>query len=153
MLCDHLSKCLPEDATLITDSGSIELILPNNFDFRNERRIIHPSSQGSMGFALPAAVGSYFSDQSPTYVIVGDGSIMMNLQELETIAKFKLPINIFIISNGMYGIIRKRQKELFRKRKIGVDPETGVSAPSFKKLADAFGFEYRHIKNNEELIS
>jgi acetolactate synthase I/II/III large subunit len=151
-LCDELSLRLPEDSNLVTDSGSIELIFPNNFDYRNKRRAIHPSSQGAMGFALPAAVGSFFANNKPTYVIVGDGSIMMNLQELQTISHFNLPITIFIINNNMYGIIRKRQKELFRKRKIGVDPSTGVSAPSFRKLADTFGFDYKIIRNNGELF-
>jgi acetolactate synthase I/II/III large subunit len=151
-LCNDLSIRLPNDATLVTDSGSIELIFPNNFDYRNKRRAIHPSSQGCMGFALPAAVGSFFANNRPTYVVVGDGSIMMNLQELQTISHFNLPITIFIINNNMYGIIRKRQKELFRKRKIGVDPSTGVSAPSFRKLADTFGFDYKIIRNNGDLL-
>jgi acetolactate synthase-1/2/3 large subunit len=153
VLSDHLSAHLPEDSTLVTDSGSIELIFPNNFDYRSNRRAIHPSSQGAMGFAIPAAIGSYFANSNPTYVVVGDGSIMMNLQELQTIAQFNIPITIFVINNNMYGIIRKRQKELFRKRKIGVDPSTGVSSPSFKDLANTFGFDYQFIENNKELYT
>ena len=76
---------------------------------------------------------------------------MMNIQELQTISEFNLPITIFIVNNDMYSIIRKRQKELFRKRKIGVDSSTGVSSPSFKKIADTFGFDYQIIRNNGEV--
>jgi len=152
-LSNQLSSLLPNDAVIVTDSGSIELIFPNNFDFRKNRRAIHPSSQGAMGYALPAAIGSYFSDKKPTYIIVGDGSIMMNIQELQTISEFNLPITIFIVNNDMYSIIRKRQKELFRKRKIGVDSSTGVSSPSFKKIADTFGFDYQIIRNNGDLFA
>jgi acetolactate synthase I/II/III large subunit len=152
-LSSELNKLLPDNAVLVTDSGSIELIVPNNFNFCDNRRSIHPSSQGAMGYALPAAIGSYFADKKPTYAIVGDGSIMMNIQELQTISHFLLPITIFIVNNNMYSIIRKRQKELFRKRKIGVDPETGVSAPSFKKIAETFKFDYKTIKNNKDLFN
>ena len=152
-LSDVLSAILPEDASLITDSGFIEVILPTNIKFGFQQRSIHPVSQGAMGFALPAAVGTYFSAKKDIYVVVGDGSIMMNLQELETIKSNKIPAKIIVINNNVYGIIRRRQQDLFRRRTIGTDPSNGVTVPDFNKIAFAFDFEYTKIDNKIDLPS
>jgi len=146
-----LSETLPEDASVVTDSGLIELILPTNLNFRNKRRCIHPASQGSMGYALPAIVGAYFSSGGPVISVVGDGSIMMNLQELQTISFLQIPAKIFVINNNAYAIIRKRQKDLFRRRTIGTDPQNGVGCPDFSKIADAFGYSFQKIENADDL--
>lgn len=146
-----LSKTLPEDASVVTDSGLIELILPSNFNFRNKRRCIHPASQGSMGYALPAIVGAYFSFGGPVISVVGDGSIMMNLQELQTISYLHIPAKIFVINNNAYAIIRKRQKDLFRRRTIGTGPNDGVGCPDFSKVADTFGFKFKKIEHAHNL--
>lgn len=90
--------------------------------------MLHPASQGCMGVALPAAMGAYFACGHPVTTINGDGSIMMNLQELQTIAYNKMPIRIVVVNNNVYSVIWKRQKELFRRRTIGTNPEDGVSA-------------------------
>ena len=104
-----------------------------------------------MGYALPAAIGSYLASQKQTIAIIGDGSIMMNLQELQTISYHKLPIKIFIINNNCYAVIRKRQQDLFRTRTIGTDFENGISCPDFKKIADCFNFKYKKIYSSSEL--
>ena len=98
-----------------------------------------------MGFALPAAIGAQFSTSDPVLAVIGDGSIMMNLQELESIRYHKLPIKIIVINNNVYSIIRRRQRDLFRKRTIGTDPSNGVSCPDFSKVAECFGLHYIQI--------
>jgi acetolactate synthase-1/2/3 large subunit len=150
-LTEALSKALPEKCTLVTDSGFIEVIVPTNFIFGNSQRSIHPISQGAMGFALPGAIGTHFASNQPVFVVVGDGSVMMNLQELQTIIHNKIPVKIIIINNNVYGIIRRRQSELFRGRVIGVDPNNGVSCPNFEKIALAFGLKYQLIEKKESL--
>jgi len=70
---------------------------------------------------------------------------MMNLQELETIQSNQLVVKIFVLNNDVYGVIRRRQHDLFRGRTIGVDGLNGVTCPEFNKVADAFGFTYRKI--------
>lgn len=146
-----LSSTLPERCSIVTDSGFIEVILPTNFSFGNGQRSIHPISQGAMGFALPGSIGAHYASKEPVYVVVGDGSIMMNLQELQTIIHNKIPVKIIVINNNVYGIIRRRQVELFRGRTIGTDPDNGVSCPDFDKVATAFGFKYQLIKGKEGL--
>ncbi|MBM4230909.1 MAG: thiamine pyrophosphate-binding protein [Gammaproteobacteria bacterium] len=141
-----LNRILDDDAVVVTDSGLIEVILPSNLDYGPNRRAIHPVSQGAMGFSVPAALG--VADQGhQTVVVVGDGSIMMNLQELETIRAQKLPVKIVVINNNVYSIIRRRQKELFRNRTIGTDPENGVTVPSFERVANLFGFSFFKVQD------
>lgn len=150
-LTEVLSEHTPPNYCIATDSGFIELILPSNFKFKNGQKAIHPIAQGAMGYSLPAAIGAYFSTKNPVVVVVGDGSIMMNIQELQTIKHHKLPIAIIVVNNDVYGIIRRRQKDLFRRRLIGVDPDTGVSCPNYEKIAIAFELNYVRIQNKIEL--
>lgn len=147
-----LSKKLNKDAVVITDSGFIEVILPTNINFSPSRRAIHPISQGSMGFALPAILGVHnLNKERQILCVVGDGSIMMNLQELQTISHHKIKAKIIIINNDIYSIIRRRQKELFRNRTIGTGILDGVSVPNFKKVASSFNFEYFSCNNTKNL--
>lgn len=141
-----LSSKLNNDAIVITDSGLLEVILPSNLDFGDKRRAIHPVSQGSMGFAIPAVLGVADAGKQ-IVVVVGDGSFMMNMQELETIRAHKIPVKLIVVNNNVYSIIRRRQRELFRNRTIGTDPGNGVTVPSFKKIAELFEFEYACIEN------
>ena len=150
-LAEALSASLPDDAVLLSDAGLEELIIPSNVVFSGERRCIHPTSQGAMGYALPAAIGAYYSSGKPVVAVIGDGSAMMNLQELATVDFNKLPIKILVISNNVYSVIRKRQKELFRTRTTGTDPENGVGTVDFAKAAECFGLKYVHIAEDSGL--
>jgi acetolactate synthase-1/2/3 large subunit len=149
-LTHALSSKLDEDAIVITDSGLIEVILPSNLDFGASRRAIHPVSQGAMGFALPAVLG-VGGEGRQVVVVLGDGSFMMNMQELETIRAQRIPVKLIVINNNVYSIIRRRQKELFRNRTIGTDPANGVTVPDFEKVAGLFGLEYQRIEDIEGL--
>ena len=150
-LADRLSDLLPTPSTLVTDSGLAEVILPSNVRFKNGISCIHPASQGAMGFALPAAIGAQNATDNLVLAVIGDGSIMMNLQELQSIFYHNLPIKIIVINNNVYSIIRRRQRDLFRKRTIGTDPENGVSCPDFAKVADCFGLQYFRISSVDKL--
>jgi acetolactate synthase-1/2/3 large subunit len=150
-LADRLSGLMPARTTLVTDSGLTEVILPSNIHFRDGADCIHPASQGAMGFALPAAIGAQHATDGIVLTIIGDGSIMMNLQELESIRYQCLPIKMIVINNNVYSIIRRRQRDLFRKRTIGTDPSNGVSCPDFAKVANCFGIHYQRIETVEAL--
>lgn len=152
-LADRLSVLLPRPSTLVTDSGLVEVILPSNIRFSDGIKCIHPVSQGAMGFALPAAIGAQHATPHTVLAVIGDGSIMMNLQELESIRYQELPIKIIVINNNVYSIIRRRQRDLFRKRTIGTDPDNGVSCPDFAKVAECFGLHYLRIDGVNELDS
>lgn len=150
-LADVLSDILPIDATCLSDAGLEELIIPTTIRFRQGQRCIHPVSQGTMGFALPASIGVYFAGGKQIVAIIGDGSVMMNLQELQTIYYYKIPVKIIIVNNNCYAVIRNRQLELFRERVIGTDPANGISCPDFAKVASCFGLGYIKISSSGEL--
>jgi acetolactate synthase-1/2/3 large subunit len=152
-LGETLSELLADESVCVTDSGLAELILPTTIEFKKNQHCIHPVSQGAMGYALPAAIGAYYAKEQQTVVIVGDGSIMMNLQELQTIDYNKLPIKVLVINNDGYAVIRKRQQDLFRTRTIGTDQGNGLSCANFKKVADCFNMQYELIETTDDLSS
>lgn len=152
-LAAELGPAMASNSVLVTDSGLTELILPTNIRFRQDQRCIHPFSQGAMGYALPAAVGAALGSSRPIVVAVGDGSIMMNIQELQTIYHHKLNIKIIITNNDAYAVIRKRQADLFRGRTIGTDSSNGVSCPNYENVAAGFGIPYSKIQTRNELIT
>tara|TARA_B100000925_G_scaffold73535_1_gene51546 strand:- start:6519 stop:8324 length:1806 start_codon:yes stop_codon:yes gene_type:complete len=151
-LAEILGKITPDNSTILTDSGLNEVIIPSNMPFSDRVNCIHSASQGAMGFALPASIGAQVSSPDRLVIpIIGDGSIMMNLQELETIRCNNLPIKLIVINNNVYSIIRRRQKDLFRTRTIGTDPSNGVTVPNFSEIANCFDFKYVKIENIDEL--
>lgn len=116
-----------------------------------EQRVLTNYTCGSMGYDIPAAIGGAIASGKKVYCITGDGSVMMNLQELQTIVHNDLPINLVIFSNNGYGAIRQTSKNFFDGAYIGCTPDTGVSFPDFEKIADTFGFEYRKCETNSQV--
>lgn len=152
-LAKVLSDKISKDDIIITDAGLEELIIPTNMTFKDRQRCLHPVNQGAMGYALPASTGAVLASNKNTVVITGDGSIMMNLQELQTISHNKLPIKIIIINNNCYAVIRKRQMDLFRTRTVGTDNSNGISCPDFEKVAKCFNLKYMKINTTNELTT
>lgn len=150
-LADYLTEVLPDNAVFVCDAGLEELIMPTTIAFGRQQNCIQPVAQGCMGYALPASFGAYLATLRPVVAVIGDGSVMMNLQEFQTIAYNKFPVKIIIVNNNCYAVIRKRQKDLFRTRTIGNDSSDGVSCPDFAKVAECFGLKYVHISNTKEL--
>ncbi len=151
VLAEALSHTLDKEAVFVTDAGLEELITPTTISFKAQQICIQPASQGAMGYALPAAIGAWYARKGQVVLVIGDGSIMMNIQELQTIVHNNIPIKIIIVNNNCYSVIRKRQKDLFRTRTIGTDFGNGVSCPDFEKIALCFGIKYIKIENEQEL--
>lgn len=106
---------------------------------------------GSMGYDLPAAVGAAVALKRQVFCVTGDGSIMMNLQELQTIKQYNLPVKVIVFSNDGYNAIRQTSKNFFNGVCIGCTEETGVSFPEFKDIASAFGLKYMMCNCNNDL--
>lgn len=150
-LAEALGNGLKDNTIVTTDAGMAELIFPSGMDLREGHRFIHPASQGAMGAALPLSIGAQIQSGYEVVSVNGDGSIMMNLQELQSISYLNLPIKVFVINNNCYAVINKRQKDLFRRRTIGTNQDDGVSCPDFQKVAEAFDMPYVKIDNSEDL--
>lgn len=116
-----------------------------------KQRVLTNYTCGSMGYDLPAAIGAAVAAKKSVICVTGDGSIMMNLQELQTIKQYNLPIKIIVFSNNGYGAIRQTCKNFFNNTYIGCTKESGVSFPNFKKLAETFEYLYRCCNNNLEI--
>ena len=148
---DRLTNHLKDDAVVLTDAGLEEVIVPSVIGFKDGQRCLHPASQGCMGVALPASMGAWYSCGHDVVAVIGDGSVMMNLQEMQTISANNMGIKIIIINNKVYSVIRTRQVELFRNRTIGTNPENGVTTPDFKDVAQCFKIPYIKINHIDEL--
>lgn len=112
------------------------------------QRIFWNSGCAAMGYDLPAAIGACLANnKKPVYCITGDGSIMMNLQELQTIKHYKLPIKIFILNNGGYRSLEMTQENYFKGDYIGCNKKSGVSFPKWKRIAEAFELRYYNYKD------
>ena len=116
-----------------------------------DQRLFHNSGCASMGYELPAAVGAHHATGKSIICIAGDGSIMMNLQELASIGGMRLPIKIFLLNNRGYHSIRQTQSNYFPDNPIGCGVESGLSFPDFQQLCNAFGLAYYRTNSEPDL--
>ena len=151
---NYLSNQLKEKSLTVVSNGSACVVGSHNYEIKKDARFLINSAIASMGYGLPAAIGACIAaDRRETICLEGDGSIMMNLQELQTVLTNQLPIKIFLINNQEYHSIRQTQTNLFGDHtKIGIGPESGdLSFPSYEKLAVAFGYPYYAAHSNAEM--
>lgn len=150
---DILNRYLKEDSVVVTDAGATTEIPMQALNFTGRKqRYLGSASQCEMGYALPASVGASRARKSKeVFCIVGDGSLQMNIQELQTIVTQKLPVKIFVWNNGGYGTIKGHQKSIFKGRFVGVDAASGTAFPDLSKIAYAYNIEYRKVSTLHEL--
>ncbi|MCR4771776.1 MAG: thiamine pyrophosphate-binding protein [Oscillospiraceae bacterium] len=151
--CRALNGRLRRDSAVITSAGTPADIVMLSLKFSDVgQRYLGGDAQCEMGDELPAAIGaSIAKGRGETLCIVGDGSLQMNIQELQTILTQKLPIKIFVWNNGGYASIRGHQRSVFHGRFLGVDPASGTVFPELKKIADAYGYPYFRADKLKEL--
>ncbi len=148
---DKLFNKLENTDRIICGNGSACVITFQACKIKQGQRMFTNSGCAAMGYGLPAAVGVAVSDNSKrTICLDGDGSVMMNIQELATIAYNKLNIKLIIINNDGYHSIRQTQTNLFNPPFIGIDGKSGICFPDFSKVADAFGLEYFKFNSEEK---
>lgn len=147
---DLLSRRLPKQAVTVVSNGSCSVVGSQTYYIKENDRFLINCGISSMGYGLPAAIGACIANNKEQVICLeGDGSLMMNLQELQTVATNKLPIKLFVINNGGYHQIRQTQNNIFHNGLIGVGPESqDLGFPDFAKLSEAFGIEYMRIDNN-----
>ena len=141
----------PENKITIVSSGSIITNVWHMIKIKkNDKYII--SSQGDMGFELTAAIGAAIAQKDKMIVpIFGEGSLQLNIQELQTIVHHKLPIKMLVFNNGSHGATKMTQTNFFTNL-YGVNAETGISFPDTEKICFAYGIKYIGIRKNAELV-
>ena len=145
-IIEKLSELTRGDAVVVTDVGQHQMWVAQYYKFNHPRTNITSGGLGTMGFALPAAIGAAFAvKDKPILCVTGDGGFQMNMQELATAAYNKLPIKIFIINNSFLGMVRQWQ-ELFHAEKYSFT-DLSDSNPDFVKLAEAFDIKAYSVSN------
>lgn len=153
LFAHKLSQYTKSTDTIVTgSSGRVCGILNLAFERKEEQVEIGAMGLGSMGFALPAAIGACIAtNKNRTITLEGDGSLQHNLQELALIGEYKLPLKLFILNNNGYASIITMQKNHFKGNFVACDKETGVYIPSHQKLAELYGLSYYKIVGNDDI--
>ena len=148
-----LSKNLTGNETIVTGNGTAYTTTFQALKLRAGNRLFGNVGCASMGYGLPAAIGAAFAESADRDIIclTGDGSIQMNLQELQTIVNYQLPVKIFIFDNSGYLSISNTQKNFFNGNFVGSRNESGVICPDMAKIAAAYGLKSFTLKNHNEL--
>ena len=166
LFVERLADRLEERDVVVCANGSACVVAIQAFAFKRDQRMLVNSGTAGMGFDLPASVGAAFArratrdegssesaigPQARVVCLVGDGSIQMNIQELQTIVQHQLPIKIFVFNNDGYASIRQTQDNLFAGRRIGEGPGSGVTFPDLVRVAEAYGIPAVRISHRHEL--
>ena len=114
-------------------------------------RVIGTHGLGSMGFGVPAAIGAHYATGKQIICIEGDGSLTMNLQELQVLLSNELPICIIVLNNNGYASIRNTQDKLFKREQFGSGPSSGLELPNNIDIASTFGLNYHMITDETQL--
>lgn len=149
---DKLSQHMPADEVLVVSCGTSRVAGTQAFRVKEGQRFITNSQTASMGYGLPACVGVARGYDGAITLVTGEGSLMMNLQELQTLATNHVPVRIFLIDNEGYHSIRQTQKNFFGGRPVGIGPESGdLGFPDMALIARAFGYHYAECLTNDTM--
>jgi len=147
-----LSKNLKNDATIITDCGGNLTWTIQGLSLKRGQRLFSAMGNSPMAYSFPASIGASLAlDKKEVICIIGDGGFQMNIQELQTLKHYNLPIKIFILNSRSYAIIKQFQEENFSSNFIATEPEGDYSTPDFVNVVRAYGLPTLQIKNNNQL--
>ena len=150
-LIDSLFQKLKPNEIVVCADGTACVVTFQAAKIKKGQRIYHNSGCASMGYEIPAAIGAFNASKQEVICIAGDGSLMMNLQELSIIGSKNLPIKIFLLNNDGYHSIRQTQKNYFPNSPVGCGVESGLPFPNFKELAKGFNIKYFYSDNELSL--
>mgnify|MGYP001583400661 CR=1 FL=1 len=139
---EELTSQLPEGATLVAANGTACVAMFQAGIVKRNQRMFWNSGCAAMGYDLPAAIGASFArNKGEVVCLAGDGSLQLNMQELETVVYHDLPIKLFVLNNGGYISIKQTQDSFFGGHYVACDSSSGIGFPDFRKVASAYGFK------------
>jgi acetolactate synthase-1/2/3 large subunit len=149
---DSLYRVMDSSSIVIGDAGSVYYVISQASRVKQGQRVIVPAGLGTMGLSLPLGIGAFYASKDVTVIAVtGDGSLQMNIQELQTVFHNQIPLKLFVISNGGYLTIKHTQENFFSSRFIGAGPDSGVSFPDLCDIAKAYKIPYASITVKDDL--
>ena len=144
-----LSRFVDDDAIICVDVGQNQVIAVQTFAVKSSQQFLCSAGLGCMGYSLPAAIGAYYAGNGRQVVSInGDGGLQMNMQELETISRERLPVKVIVVHNNCLGLIRKLQERIFDGRYYA--SVNGFSCPDLEKIADAYAFDYYKVESLDD---
>jgi acetolactate synthase-1/2/3 large subunit len=146
---EQLSKVLPKDHHVVTSDGSANVVTMQVMDLTGNQRLITNTGCAPMGYGLPAAIGA--ATHNKIVCIEGDGSLHLNVHELQTMKHYNLPIKLIVINNDGYLSIKVSQKTFFNGNYVASEKNSGVSFPNYEKLIKAYDLPYFNITNNDNI--
>ena len=153
LLIDKISKFSKENDVFVSDAGGTYYATSQAIQLRKKnQRYIPSSAMATMGFSLPGAIGiSVATEKNRVIALTGDGSFQQNIQELQTLVEYDLPVKLFVLNNDGYESIRTSQKNYFENRFLGESSKSGISFPDTEKIANAYGIKFVKITKTEEM--
>ena len=146
----QLSQVSKEAAVYVVDVGQHQMWAAQSLELSPEQQFVTSGGMGSMGFALPAAIGTVFAvNLKPVIVIAGDGGFQSNIQELQTVVRNQLPLKIIVLNNKCHGMVRQFQESLFEGRYQST--LWGYSAPNFASIASSYGISSKTILSEKDV--
>ncbi|MFA5032618.1 MAG: thiamine pyrophosphate-binding protein [bacterium] len=152
-LVETLSKLLTNNDVIIPgSSGSCSEITLQAFKVKKGQRVFNSPGLGAMGFGLPASIGACIaSGKKRTICLIGDGGLQHNIQELELLKRYQLPIKLFVLNNNAYASIRTTQNRYFNGNLVACDPSSGLTLPDTIKISNAYGLKTFKINNQDKM--
>ena len=145
---NHLSIQTKGEAIVVTDVGQHQMTTSRYYKYKNPRTNVTSGGAGTMGFALPAAMGAKLGiPEKQVVAVIGDGGYQMTVQELGTIMQYKIPVKILVLNNNFLGMVRQWQ-QLFHEKRYSF---TEMQNPDFVKLAEAYNIPARKVEKREDL--
>ena len=152
LFIDQLSKQSSENDIFISDAGGTYYSMSQGIQLtKQNQRYITSGAMATMGYSLPAAIGVAFATNNRVLAITGDGSLQQNIQELQTLIQYNLPVKLFVLNNDGLNSTRAMQKNYFESRLFGESKTSGISFPDTLKVAEAYGIKAIRIDNYENL--
>jgi acetolactate synthase-1/2/3 large subunit len=146
-----LSEKTNENDVIIPDASANLIWAMQSLEIKKQK-IFTALNHSPMGYSMPASIGAYLADPKKNVICtIGDGSLQMNIQELATIAHYKLPIKIIVLNNGGYALIKQTQDTWLNSRRVGVDKSSGLAMPNLQNISRAYEIETCEINNHNEL--
>ncbi|WP_449286507.1 acetolactate synthase 2 catalytic subunit [Marinobacter sp. PE14] len=145
----QLSRIAPDDTVIACDVGQHQMWVAQHYEFDHPRHHLTSGGLGTMGFGLPAAIGAQFADRNSTVInVTGDGSFMMNAQELATIRRYNLPVKLIVMDNQCLGMVRQQQELFYNNRESQINLDDN---PDFVAMARAFDIPALHIERTDQI--
>ena len=145
----QLSRIAPDNTVIACDVGQHQMWVAQHYDFDHPRHHLTSGGLGTMGYGLPAAIGAQFADRKSTVInVTGDGSFMMNAQELATIRRYNLPVKLIVMDNQCLGMVRQQQELFYGNRESQINLDDN---PDFVAMARAFDIPALHINRTDQI--